>query len=175
MTARGAEGEGALAVLKGEGVLLTPTVLADHGRVGARQGVQRRSLAQRQGVLAVLAVLLVVVLIASFAYPTSAALDNARGVLFQAPFLAVVALGMTLVIITGGIDLSVGSVFALDGTLTDTAGHPLCRHGAVCLETQHLPDAPNRPAYPSPVLRPGTTSHRRTEFRFPHPTTPHAD
>jgi aldose 1-epimerase len=39
-----------------------------------------------------------------------------------------------------------------------TANHgagPLPRHGAVCLETQHLPDAPNQPTFPSPVLRPG--------------------
>ncbi|MFF8837654.1 aldose epimerase family protein [Streptomyces sp. NPDC015130] len=65
----------------------------------------------------------------------------------------------------------------LDGTLTGPTGHPLGRHGAVCLETQHLPDAPNRPAYPSAVLRPGTTGHRRTEFRFPRPAvrTPAAD
>ncbi|MFI5750771.1 ABC transporter permease [Streptomyces sp. NPDC051644] len=71
-------------------------------------------LLQRQGVLAVL---LTVVIIASFVYPTFATLDNARGVTVQASFLAVVALGMTMVIITGGIDLSVGSVFALGGVL----------------------------------------------------------
>ncbi len=71
-------------------------------------------LLQRQGVLAVL---LTVILIASFVYPTFASLDNARGVTVQASFLAIVALGMTLVIITGGIDLSVGSVFALGGVL----------------------------------------------------------
>ncbi|MDX3183441.1 ABC transporter permease [Streptomyces sp. ME02-7008A-1] len=71
-------------------------------------------LLQRQGVLAVL---LTVVIAASFVYPTFASLDNARGVTIQASFLAVVALGMTLVIITGGIDLSVGSVFALGGVL----------------------------------------------------------
>ncbi|MEW2607714.1 ABC transporter permease [Streptomyces sp. NPDC047916] len=71
-------------------------------------------LLQRQGVLAVL---LTVVIAASFIYPTFASLDNARGVTIQASFLAVVALGMTLVIITGGIDLSVGSVFALGGVL----------------------------------------------------------
>ncbi|MEU6616147.1 ABC transporter permease [Streptomyces parvus] len=71
-------------------------------------------LVQRQGVLAVL---LTVILIASFVYPTFASLDNARGVTVQASFLAIVALGMTLVIITGGIDLSVGSVFALGGVL----------------------------------------------------------
>ncbi|MEV4680101.1 ABC transporter permease [Streptomyces kurssanovii] len=80
--------------------------------VSGRQRVA--SLVQRQGVLAVL---LLVVLIASFVYPTFATLDNARGVTVQASFLAIVALGMTMVIITGGIDLSVGSVFALGGVL----------------------------------------------------------
>ncbi|WP_030587152.1 ABC transporter permease [Streptomyces globisporus] len=77
-------------------------------------GSRIRELVQRQGVLAVL---LTVILIASFVYPTFASLDNARGVTVQASFLAIVALGMTLVIITGGIDLSVGSVFALGGVL----------------------------------------------------------
>ncbi|MEU5716311.1 ABC transporter permease [Streptomyces sp. NPDC020403] len=83
---------------------------------GARPTGGRRAaeLLQRQGVLAVL---LTVVIAASFIYPTFASLDNARGVTIQASFLAVVALGMTLVIITGGIDLSVGSVFALGGVL----------------------------------------------------------
>lgn len=56
----------------------------------------------------------------------------------------------------------------LDGTLTDTEGHPLAPHTAICLETQHLPDSPNRPEYPTTVLRPGTTARSRTEYRFPH-------
>ncbi|MFE6710930.1 aldose epimerase family protein [Streptomyces sp. NPDC057695] len=59
----------------------------------------------------------------------------------------------------------------LDGTLTDGTGRSHERHGAVCLETQHYPDAPNHPEYPSAVLRPGGTAHRRTEFRFPHLTS----
>ncbi|MFJ3583312.1 ABC transporter permease [Streptomyces sp. NPDC090127] len=85
-------------------------------RAGAYVSGRERvaELLQRQGVLAVL---LLVVVIASFVYPTFATLDNARGVTVQASFLAIVALGMTLVIITGGIDLSVGSVFALGGVL----------------------------------------------------------
>ncbi|MGF1341907.1 ABC transporter permease [Streptomyces flavovirens] len=85
---------------------------ADTSRPTGRQ--RAAELLQRQGVLAVL---LIVVIAASFIYPTFASLDNARGVTIQASFLAVVALGMTLVIITGGIDLSVGSVFALGGVL----------------------------------------------------------
>ncbi|MEV0750108.1 ABC transporter permease [Streptomyces sp. NBC_01220] len=77
-------------------------------------GQRIAELLQRQGVLAVL---LTVVIVASFVYPTFGTLDNARGVTVQASFGAVVALGMTMVIITGGIDLSVGSVFALGGVL----------------------------------------------------------
>ncbi|WP_299539273.1 aldose epimerase family protein [uncultured Streptomyces sp.] len=60
----------------------------------------------------------------------------------------------------------------LDGTLVDAAGRPMERHGAVCLETQHLPDSPNRPAHPSTVLRPGAPARSRTELRFPHLRAP---
>ncbi|NGO83151.1 ABC transporter permease [Streptomyces sp. 196(2019)] len=81
---------------------------------GRTTGARVGELLQRQGVLAVL---LTVILIASFVYPSFASVDNARGVTIQASFLAIVALGMTLVIITGGIDLSAGSVFALGGVL----------------------------------------------------------
>ncbi|MFF8842033.1 aldose epimerase family protein [Streptomyces sp. NPDC015127] len=56
----------------------------------------------------------------------------------------------------------------LDGTLTDVNGRAHGRHSGICLETQHFPDTPNRPDYPDAVLRPGTTGHSRTEFRFPH-------
>ncbi|MFE2541628.1 ABC transporter permease [Actinacidiphila glaucinigra] len=82
----------------------------------ARAGDRRRLavLVQRQGVLAVL---LLLVLVSSFVFPSFGTLDNARNVTVQASFLAIVALGMTFVVITGGIDLSVGSVFALGGVL----------------------------------------------------------
>lgn len=58
----------------------------------------------------------------------------------------------------------------LDSTVADAAGNRHGRHGAVCLETQSLPDAPNRPEYPSTVLRPGHVLVSRTEFAFPHLT-----
>ncbi|MEU5658684.1 aldose epimerase family protein [Streptomyces sp. NPDC047737] len=56
----------------------------------------------------------------------------------------------------------------LDGSFTDATGRRHERHGSVCLETQHLPDSPNRPELPSTVLRPGDNAHSRTELRFPH-------
>lgn len=39
-------------------------------------------------------------------------------------------------------------------------------HGGFCLETQHFPDSPNQPAFPSVVLRPGQTFRSTTEYRF---------
>lgn len=64
-----------------------------------------------------------------------------------------------------GIQVYTGN--GLDGSLTGPDGRPHGRHSAVCLETQHYPDAPNRPAYPTTLLRPGESFHSRTEFRFP--------
>ena len=40
------------------------------------------------------------------------------------------------------------------------------RHGAVCLETQHVPNAPNRPEFASTVLRPGAVFRSETIYRF---------
>ena len=37
---------------------------------------------------------------------------------------------------------------------------------AVCLETQHFPDTPNRPYFPSVILRPGQTYKHKTIYRF---------
>ena len=45
-------------------------------------------------------------------------------------------------------------------------GEAYPRHGAFCLETQHFPDSPNQPAFPSTVLRPGETFHSTTVFTF---------
>jgi aldose 1-epimerase len=40
------------------------------------------------------------------------------------------------------------------------------RHAGVALETQHFPDSPNRPEFPSVVLRPGEAYRSRTVYRF---------
>ncbi len=47
-----------------------------------------------------------------------------------------------------------------------TAGRNLCPYAGVALETQHFPDSPNRPDFPSTVLKPGETFRSRTEYRF---------
>lgn len=40
------------------------------------------------------------------------------------------------------------------------------KHAGFCLEAQHLPDSPNRPGFPSPILRPGQTYRQTTVHKF---------
>jgi aldose 1-epimerase len=54
----------------------------------------------------------------------------------------------------------------LDGCRRGKNGHRYPRHSGVCLETQHFPDSPNHPAFPSTLLRPGAVLRSRTEYRF---------
>lgn len=56
----------------------------------------------------------------------------------------------------------------LDGTVVGKGGHAYRKGDAFCLETQHFPDSPNQPSFPSTVLRPGETYRTRTVFRFGH-------
>jgi len=53
----------------------------------------------------------------------------------------------------------------LDGT-TGAFGHSYEKHGAFCLETQHFPDSPNQPHFPSTVLRPGGVYRTTTVHSF---------
>ncbi|WP_423921774.1 ABC transporter permease [Frigoribacterium sp. 2-23] len=83
-----------------------------HNRRSRTEIVAR--LAQRNGSLVILVVLAGVMAVA---FPTFATAGNLSQIAIQASFFAPLALGMTFVIFTGGIDLSVGSVYALGGIL----------------------------------------------------------
>jgi aldose 1-epimerase len=54
----------------------------------------------------------------------------------------------------------------LDGSLKGKAGAAYGEHSGFCLETQHFPDSPNQPAFPSTVLNPGETYRHLTIFKF---------
>ncbi|WP_188193366.1 ABC transporter permease [Nonomuraea sp. SYSU D8015] len=69
---------------------------------------------QQHGALMVLGVL---VIVGSLAFDSFATPGNAASVVVSSSFLAIIAIGMTFVIISGGIDLSVGSLFVLGGVL----------------------------------------------------------
>jgi aldose 1-epimerase len=54
----------------------------------------------------------------------------------------------------------------LDGTLYGTSGHAYRQSDGFALETQHYPDSPNQPTFPSTVLRPGQVFNSTTVFKF---------
>jgi aldose 1-epimerase len=54
----------------------------------------------------------------------------------------------------------------LDGTLTGKSGKVYQRRSGFCLETQHYPDAPNKPTFPSTVLKKGRRYRSTTSYRF---------
>jgi aldose 1-epimerase len=53
----------------------------------------------------------------------------------------------------------------LDGSIS-AGGKKYEKHAGFCLETQHFPDSPNRPEFPSTVLRPGQTYKHTTMHKF---------
>jgi aldose 1-epimerase len=54
----------------------------------------------------------------------------------------------------------------LDGTVIGKQGHIYQRRNGFCLETQHFPDSPNHPDFPTTILKPGETYHEKTVFKF---------
>ena len=54
----------------------------------------------------------------------------------------------------------------LDGSVTGTDGKVYEQRYAFCLETQHFPDSPNRPKFPTTELKPGQTFKSTTIYRF---------
>lgn len=54
----------------------------------------------------------------------------------------------------------------LDGTIQGKGGKKYPQHSAFCLETQHFPDSPNHPNFPSTVLRPGEIFRSATVYQF---------
>jgi aldose 1-epimerase len=54
----------------------------------------------------------------------------------------------------------------LDGTITGKGGVVYKKRWALCLETQHFPDSPNQPGFPSTILRPGKEYRSKTVLTF---------
>jgi aldose 1-epimerase len=54
----------------------------------------------------------------------------------------------------------------LDGSLYGPSGHSYRQSDALALETQHYPDSPNQPNFPSTVLNPGETYETTTIYKF---------
>ncbi|MCR5887579.1 galactose mutarotase [Hymenobacter sp. J193] len=71
---------------------------------------------------------------------------------------------MTVTTTEPGIQFYTGNF--LDSTLTGKGGTVYGKHAGFCLETQHFPDSPNQPKFPSTILKPGDTLKSTTIYQF---------
>jgi aldose 1-epimerase len=76
------------------------------------------------------------------------------------------ASGRTLEVFTDQPGLQFYNGNALDGSIVGPGGRAYRQGDALVLETQHFPDSPNQPAFPSTVLRPGEQFGSKTLLRF---------
>lgn len=99
-------------------------------------------------------------------YDHSFVLDRQGAGLFPAAELADPSSGRVMSVLTSepGVHLYSGNF--LDGSLIGKAGSALGPRSGLCLETQHFADSPNRPEFPSTILRPGGFFHSTTVYRF---------
>jgi aldose 1-epimerase len=74
--------------------------------------------------------------------------------------------GRTLEVATTEPGLQFYSGNFLDGSITGKGGRVYRHRSGLCLETQHYPDSPNHPSFPSAILQPGQTYSSKTVFTF---------
>jgi aldose 1-epimerase len=54
----------------------------------------------------------------------------------------------------------------LDGSIKTSDGKAINKNAALCMETQHFPDSPNQPSFPSTLLKPGEKYHSITKYKL---------
>lgn len=93
-------------------------------------------------------------------------LDRSSGQLTEAAEVYEPTTGRILQVLTTepGVQFYTGNF--LDGSITGKEGRTYKQRFAFCLETQHFPDSPNHPAFPSTELKPGLKFHSVTVFQF---------
>ena len=99
-------------------------------------------------------------------YDHNFVLDHPEGELAEAAEVYEPASGRILKVLTTepGVQLYTGNF--LDGSITGKEGRVYNRRFAFCLETQHFPDSPNHPGFPTTELKPGQKFHSVTVFQF---------
>jgi aldose 1-epimerase len=98
-------------------------------------------------------------------YDNNFVLNGKAGTLREAAVLADPVSGRVMTVLTTAPGVQLYTAFKLGG-LTGKGGAQYGPSAGLCLETQHFPDSPNRPQFPSVVLRPGETYSHRLVWRF---------
>ncbi|UCD25831.1 MAG: galactose mutarotase [Gemmatimonadota bacterium] len=99
-------------------------------------------------------------------YDHNFVLNRSDGPLTHAVLVYEPQTGRTMDVYTAepGIQFYAGNF--LDGSITGKAGNVYGHRSGFCLETQHFPDSPNKPEFPSTILRPGEEYRTRTIYVF---------
>jgi aldose 1-epimerase len=93
-------------------------------------------------------------------------LDSGGGKLTEAAEVYDPGSGRVLKVLTDQPGIQFYSGNFLDGSVKGKGGKPYELRSALCLETQHFPDSPNHPAFPTTELKPGDRYHAVTIYRF---------
>jgi aldose 1-epimerase len=99
-------------------------------------------------------------------YDHNFVLDHAPGQLAEAAEVYEPTTGRILRVLTTEPGMQLYTANFLDGSITGKEGRVYKRRYAFCLETEHFPDSPNHPSFPSTELQPGQTFHSVTVFEF---------
>jgi aldose 1-epimerase len=99
-------------------------------------------------------------------YDHNFVLRDSRGLTKPAVTLYEPNSGRTLEIFTTQPGLQFYSGNFLDGSFSGKGGVVYQKYAGLCLETQHFPDSPNHPNFPSTILRPGDQFSETTVLRF---------
>ena len=99
-------------------------------------------------------------------YDHNFVLNGAAGELRRAAHLHCPASGRTLRVSTTEPGLQLYTGHLLDNRRYGKALEGHGKHAGLCLETQHFPDSPNHPSFPSTELRPGRLAHSTTILEF---------
>jgi aldose 1-epimerase len=91
-------------------------------------------------------------------------LDSGGGKLAEAAELYDPSSGRVLKVLTDQPGIQFYSGNSLDGSVKGKGGKPDELHSALCLETQHFPDSPNHPDFPTAELKPGEHYHTVTVY-----------
>jgi aldose 1-epimerase len=99
-------------------------------------------------------------------YDHNYVLDSTDGSLARCALVHDPNSGRTMEVLTTQPGLQFYTGNFLDGKIKGKGGNVYPFRGALCLETQHFPDSPNKPAFPTTILKPGEEYKHTTVYKF---------
>lgn len=99
-------------------------------------------------------------------YDHNFVLNKKDGLLQRVAYLSDSLSGRKLEVFTTEPGLQFYSGNFLNGKFRTSGGKSIDQHAALCLETQHFPDSPNEPSFPSTILQPGEKYHTITKYKI---------